>query len=142
MKNLIITFILCVSVAHIQSQSFNGKGDSKANIGIDVYGYGYGIKATYDYGLSDLFTIGAGTSFYLNNNENDFFLYFRSNVHLGIILDLPPQFDIYPGVELGYLSRSDIGLSAYLGLKYYFSKKIGVFAEIGTIGALGLSIDL
>ncbi len=142
MKNLIFTFILCVSMTHIHSQSYEGKGDSKVNIGSDFYGYGYGIKATYDYGLGDVFSIGAGSSFYLNNDENDFYLYFRSNVHLGILLDLPQQFDIYPGVELGYLSRSDIGLSAYLGLKYYFSDKIGIFAEIGTIGAFGLSVNL
>jgi len=142
MKNLIITFILCVSIAHVQSQSFEGKGDSKANIGFDFYGYGYGVKVTYDYGLSDVISIGAGSSFYLNNDENDYYLYFRSNVHLGILLDLPSQFDIYPGIELGYLSRSDIGLSAYLGLKYFFSDKIGIFAEIGTIGALGMSINI
>jgi len=142
MKNLIITLILCVAVVSVQSQSFEGKGDSKLNLGFDFYGYGYGIKVTYDYGLGDVISIGAGSSFYLNNDENDYYLYFRSNVHLGILLDLPSQFDIYPGIELGYLSRSDIGLSAYIGLKYFFSDKIGIFAEIGTIGALGMSINL
>ena len=142
MKNLIIAFFLCIPIALIQSQSFEGKGDSKVSIGYDFYGYGNGVKVAYDYGLNNLFSIGAGSSFYLNNDENDFFIYARSNVHLGILMDLPCKFDIYPGVELGYLSRGDIGISGYLGLKYFITEKIGVYAEIGSNGSIGLSANL
>ena len=142
MKNLIITFFLLMPIAHIQSQSFEGKGDSKVSIGYDFYGYGNGIKVAYDYGLSNLFSIGVGSSFYLNNDENDFFIYARLNVHLGILMDLPCKFDIYPGVELGYLSRGDVGISGYVGLKYFINKKIGVYAEIGSNGSVGLSANL
>ncbi len=142
MKNLIIVFIICISISQIQSQSFEGKGDSKVSIGYNIYGYGNGIKVAYDYGLSNLFSIGLGSSFYFNNDENDYFIYARSNVHLGILMDLPPQFDIYPGVELGYLSRGDIGLSGYVGLKYFINKKIGIYAELGSVGSVGLSANL
>ncbi len=142
MKKLIITIVICLFIFEIQSQSFEGKGDSKISVGYDIYGYGDGIKVAYDYGLSNLFSIGIGSSFYLNNGENDYFIYARSNVHLGILMDLPPQFDIYPGVELGYLSRGDIGVSGYLGLMYFINKRVGIFAEIGSIGSVGLIANL
>lgn len=142
MKNLILTFIFCISIANIQSQSFEGKGDIKINIGYELYGYGNGIKATFDYGLGRIMSIGIGSSFYFNNDENDYFIYARSNVHLGILLDLPCKFDIYPGIEIGYLSGGEIGLSGYLGLKYFISNKVGVFTEIGNNGSLGLSLNI
>jgi hypothetical protein len=142
MKNLVFVLVLCLAVSHMQSQSFEGKGDAKVNIGFDVYGNGNGIKAAFDYGLSDLFSVGAGASFYFSNDENDYFLYLRTNVHLGIVMDLPPKFDIYPGAEIGYLSSNDIGLSGYLGLRYFFTDKIGIFTEIGNNGAIGLSINI
>jgi len=142
MKKLIILLVLFFTVFSVQSQSFKGKGDNKIDVGFEVYGNGNGIKATYDYGLSDLFSIGAGASFYFSNDENDYFIYARTNLHLGILMDLPQPFDIYPGFEIGYLSSNDIGLSGYLGLKYFFTDKIGVFAEIGNNGAIGLSLNL
>lgn len=142
MKKLIILLVLFFFVFSVQSQSFKGKGDNKIDVGFDVYGNGNGIKATYDYGLSDLFSIGAGASFYFSNDVNDYFVYARTNLHLGILLDLPRSLDIYPGFEIGYLSSNDIGLSGYVGLRYFFTDKIGVFAEIGNNGTIGLSLNL
>lgn len=142
MKNSMIIFTLFILSISINAQSYDCMGDQKFNIGYDFYGYGSGVKATYDYGLGSLFSIGAGVSYYFNNDENDYFLYGRTNFHLADLLDLPRQLDIYPGVEIGYLSSNDIGISGYVGLRYFFSKRLGVFAEIGTNGAIGLSIDL
>jgi len=142
MKNSIIIFILFILSISINAQSYDCKGDQKFNIGYDLYGYGSGIKATYDYGLGKLFSISAGVSYYFNNDENDYFLYGRTNFHLADLLDLPQQLDIYPGVEMGYLSSNNIGISGYVGLRYFFTKKFGVFAEIGSNGAVGLSINL
>ncbi len=56
--------------------SYYGKGDSKINVGYNIYGYGNGIKATYSYGLSELFSLGAGATYYFNNDTNDYFSYF------------------------------------------------------------------
>ena len=142
MKNLLMGAILLFGVYTIQAQSYDGKGDMKLNIGYDVYGIGNGIKTTFDYGLGDLFSIGAGVSFYFSNEEDDYFVYARTNVHLSQILDLPQKLDIYPGVEVGYLSRSDIGFSGYIGIKYFFTERIGIMAEIGNNGSIGVSINL
>ncbi len=123
-------------------QSFDGKSDQKINIGYEAYGFGNGIKATYDYGLGKLFSLGAGASVYFNDGENDYYIFARSQVHLGIAFDLPCEFDIYPGLELGYLSSEKIGVAGYLGFRYFITKKVGVFAEIGNNGSVGVSFNV
>lgn len=140
MKNLIgaIFFLFLASTA--QTQSYEGKGDSKLNFGYNIYGYGTGIKATYSYGLSDSFSVGAGGTYYINGDINDYFLYARASFHLGPLIDLPPKLDLYPGVEIGYLSSKNIGLAGFLGVRYFFNERIGLFAELGSYGAIGLSL--
>jgi len=142
MKKILI--ILCISLGYmsVNAQSYDGKGDSKFNIGYEAYGYGNGIKATYDYGLGELFSIGAGASAYFNDDENDYFIYARTQVHLGIAFDMSCKFDIYPGVELGYLSSEKIGIAGYIGIRYFITKKMGLFAEIGNNGSVGLSFNV
>ena len=126
----------------VYSQSYDGKGDRKINLGYEAYGFGNGIKATFDYGLSDLFSFGAGASAYFNDDENDYFIYARSQVHFGIVFDLPSCLDIYPGVELGYLSSDKVGIAGYVGIRYCITEKFGFFAEIGNNGSVGLTFSV
>ena len=140
MKILLMGVLTLLFVFETESQSFNGKGDSKINVGYNIYGYGNGINASYNYGLNDQFSIGAGGSYYFDNEENDYFLFARANFHLGPLMDLPRKLDIYPGVEFGYLSSENIGLAAYIGVRYFFTDRLGVYAEIGSSGSVGMSL--
>ena len=142
MKNIFFTlgFVLLSFTGF--SQSYDGKSDSKISIGYEAYGFGNGIKAAYDYGLSDMFSIGGGGIVYFDGDENDYLIFIRSHVHLGIPLDLPRKFDMYPGLQMGYLSSEKIGVAGYLGLRYFISKKVGIYAEIGNTGSIGLSINV
>jgi hypothetical protein len=142
MKYFLITLCFYLGAFFSYGQSFDGKGDQKINIGYEAYGFGNGVKVTYDYGLGKLFSIGAGASAYFNDGENDYYIYARSQVHLGIPFDMNCKFDLYPGIELGYLSSEKIGVAGYIGIRYFITKKIGVFAEIGNNGSIGLSIDV
>jgi len=142
MKNLFVTLLLVAACTSVNAQSYEGKGDSKVNVGYEIYGIGNGIKASYDYGLGELFSIGAGASYFFNNEDQDYFIYARANIHFGIVWDLPAQLDIYPGVELGIQSSSEVGFAGYLGVRYCISKRISLFAEIGNHGAAGISIDV
>jgi hypothetical protein len=45
-------------------------------------------------------------------------------------------------MELGYLSSNDVGIGGYLGIRYFFSERIGVFVELGNNGSAGISINL
>lgn len=142
MKNLILLLGFLFMYYSSYSQSYEGKGDQKINLGYEIYGNGNGIKFTYDHGISKLFSVGAGASYYFNDNESDYFIYARTNVHLGIVWDLPCKLDIYPGVELGYLSEEAIGITGYVGFKYLITKNFGLFAEIGNNGSAGLTYDI
>jgi len=142
MKIFSLFLILFFFTTFLFSQSYDGKGDTKLNIGYDLYGFGNGIRTNIDYGLSDIFSVGAGGSYYFSNPDNDFYLYGRTSIHLGLLLDFPSKFDLYPSIQVGYLSGNDIGFDAFLGARYFFTDKIGVYAEFGRNGSVGLSINL
>ena len=141
MKKLIITVILLLLTINLTAQSYNGKGDNKLNLSYDLYGLGNGIKLTYDLGISKTFSIGIGGTYFIDNSDEDYFIYLRTSYHFGDLLDLPRKMDIYPGVELGYLSTENIGIAGYIGLRYFFTKNFGVFTEIGNNGTIGLSYN-
>ena len=58
-----MVFLFLLFANTTEAQSYDGKGDSKINVGYNIYGYGNGIKATYGYGLSELFSLGAGVNY-------------------------------------------------------------------------------
>lgn len=131
--------------AAVSAQAYIGKGDQKVNLGLNAWGYGTGITATYDYGLNQLISIGAGGNAYFDNyrdndKDNRVFIFGRVNFHLREALELPEQLDIYPGVDLGVLGR-DFGIGAHIGARYFFTDKFGVFAEVGNNGSLGVSFN-
>lgn len=128
------------------AQAWSGNGDQKVQAGVVPYGYGTGISGTYDYGLSDFVSVGAGVNFYFDNykdndNINRAFIFGRVNAHLQEALDLPEQWDVYPGIDLGVVGR-DFGLGAHIGARYFFTEKFGAFVELGSHGTLGVSINL
>jgi len=142
MKRLILTLGFIGLFLSTYAQSYKGKGDHKLDFGYDIYGYGNGLRAKYDYGLNDLFSIGLGGSYYFNNEDYDYFIYGRTSFHLGILMDLPSSLDVYPGVDFGYLSSSEVGFTAYLGVRYCLTKNVGLYAELGNNGSVGLSINV
>ncbi len=145
MKKIIFALIAMFIGTVINAQAWTGKGDQKLNIGLNSWGYGTGITATYDYGLDKLISIGGGANMYFDNyrdndKDNRVFLFGRLNFHLSNVLELSKKFDLYPGIDIGVLGR-DFGIGAHLGARYYFSQKVGVFAEVGNNGSLGVSFN-
>jgi hypothetical protein len=146
MKKLIFMFILVLFGSTASAQAWTGKGDQKIQLGFSAWGYGTGVTGTYDYGLNKLISVGAGMNAYFsgykdNDNDNRVFIFGRLNFHLRDALQLPEKLDIYPGVDLGVVGK-DFGIGAHIGARYYFTEKIGVFAEVGNNGSLGVSFNL
>jgi len=139
MKKLSLLLSVLFITSAVFAQSYDGKGDKKVNLGYEFYGYGNGISATFDYGISDLFSVGLGGAYYFSNDDNDYFFFARTAIHLGELFDLNEKFDIYPGVDIGYLQRNDIGFGGYLGFRFFFTENLGIFAEFGNTGKAGLS---
>ena len=127
------------------AQAWNGEGDQKVQIGLSAWGNGTGITGTYDYGLSNLISVGGGANIYFNNNahhnNDNIFIFGRLNFHLQDALGLPDQWDIYPGADVGVLGNT-FGLGVHLGARYFFNDKFGAFVELGNNGSIGVSINL
>jgi len=142
MKKVIFSILILFS-SFSQAQSFNGEGDQKLQAGFNFYGYGTGIKASYDYGLSNAFSIGFGGVFFNSGTYNsNFFLFGRGDFHLQEALELPTELDLYLGAELGLLGNSGFGIGGHLGGRYNFSKKGYGFIEVGNNAALGIGFNL
>lgn len=145
MKKLVFILLVIFTGATASAQAWTGKGDQKVNLGLNAWGYGTGVTATYDYGLNQLLSIGAGANAYFdgykdNDKDNRVFVFGRLNFHLKDALSLPEKLDIYPGIDLGVLGR-DFGIGAHIGARYFFTDKVGVFAEVGNNGSLGVSFN-
>jgi hypothetical protein len=146
MKKLVFIMMLIFAGTAVHAQAWTGKGDQKINAGLSVWGYGTGITGTYDYGLNNLISVGGGVNAYFDNykdndDDNRVFVFGRLNFHLKDALQLPEKLDLYPGIDIGVVG-SDFGLGAHIGARYFFTDKIGVFAEVGNNGSLGVSINL
>ncbi|WP_394665194.1 DUF6646 family protein [uncultured Chryseobacterium sp.] len=146
MKKLFFMFVLMLAGTFAKAQAWTGKGDQKINAGLSAWGYGTGITGTYDYGLNKLISVGAGLNIYFDNykdndDKNRAFVFGRINFHLKDALQLPEKLDIYPGADVGVVG-SNFGLGAHIGARYFFTERIGVFAEVGNNGSLGVSINL
>lgn len=146
MKKLIVAFSLMFAGSLVSAQAWNGKGDQKLQVGFNGWGYGNGITATYDYGLGNIVSLGAGANFYFSGYKNEngkdlkTFVFGRLNAHLQEPLNLPEQWDIYPGVDLGLLGET-FGFGAHLGVRYFFNNNVGIYGEFGNNGSLGVSFN-
>lgn len=145
MKKLFFAFSLLFAGSMVSAQAWTGKGDQKVQLGFNAWGYGTGLTGTYDYGLSNLVSLGAGLNVYFdgyrnNDIDNNIFAFGRINFHLQDALQLPEKWDVYPGVDLGVLGR-DFGIGVHIGARYFFTESWGAFAEVGNNGSLGVSYN-
>ena len=126
---LLIVFLFSVSI--IQSQAFNGSGDSKIQIGANFQQYGSGIMASFDYGLGENFSVGVLGGYVLGVDDvidADFTdrinVVARFNANLSSVINIGDEIDIYPGLNL---SLKQFG--GHLGGRYCFTDGFGVFTE-------------
>lgn len=120
--------------AQSDNDAFRGSGDLRLNLGANIQSGGAGIVTSLDYGLGESFSVGAQAGYLLGVDENvvegkpraehRFDVKARANAHLGDVIGLPENFDIYPGLNLGLKN-----FGAHAGVRYFFDKGFGVFAE-------------
>jgi hypothetical protein len=145
MKKLLVAFSLLFAGQIAFAQAWQGKGDQKIQVGLSRLGDGTGIVGTYDYGLSKLISVGAGANIFVSNKKNDdanFAVFGRLNFHLQDALDLPSNWDIYPGIDLGVLGKNGTYFGAHVGVRYYFNQNVGIYLEAGNNGSIGVSFNL
>jgi len=130
MKNIILIVAL-LAFSFSNAQAFEGKGDTKFQVGANIQQYGTGINASFDYGLGENMSVGLSSSYTLGISsglDTDFIdrydLKARFNANLGNVLAIDDNFDVYPGLNL---SLKNFG--GHLGARYFFAEGFGVYAE-------------
>lgn len=130
----IFTIVLLGVYSLINAQAFNGKGDTKMNIGMTFQDGGSGILGILDYGLGENISIGGQVSYLLGGTNIDqvdveyrLDAKVRFNANLSSVLNVSPKFDLYPGLDLGLKN-----FGGHIGARYFFSDGFGIFTEFFT----------
>lgn len=131
MKNFILIVAL-LAFSFGNAQAFSGKGDTKFQVGANFQDKATGINASLDYGLGENISIGVSSSYALGGAsgiENlDFMdrydLKARFNAHLGNVINIDENFDLYPGLNL---SLKNFG--GHIGARYFFTQGFGIYTE-------------
>lgn len=136
MKKLVVALMIgAFGFANAQTDAFKGSGDLKAQVGANFQKWGTGIQASLDYGLGESFSIGAVGGYVLGFKEftgvdkpsadQRFDLKARASAHLGDVIGLPQNVDLYPGLDLGLKN-----FGGHFGARVFFEKGFGLFTEI------------
>ncbi|WP_372757605.1 DUF6646 family protein [Mariniflexile sp.] len=119
------------SITICNSQVFIGTNDNKLQLATNIQDNASGINISYDYGLGENISVGVTSSYALSINDNisasfgdRFDAKVRFNAHLGSVVKIDDNFDIYPGLNL---SLKNFG--GHLGMRYFFSDGFGIFTE-------------
>lgn len=166
MKKLLIMAILVLTSGVLFSQNQSQRGKTQLNLGVGFSGWGIPLYIGFDHGVSNDITLGAELSYraYNENWHQDKYhhsivgLSGNANYHFNRILNIPPQWDFYAGLNLGFFfwsspehydgdHTSGIGLGGQVGARYYFNNKVGINLEFGggnafSGGKIGLTFVL
>lgn len=133
MKKILLLVLFCASTQILQAQAYDGKGDTKFQVGLNLQDGGTGITSTLDFGLGENMSFGFLATYLLNASEikgtNAAFedradVKVRFNANIGNVIGLTPKADLYPGLDLG--TRN---FGAHLGFRYFFTSGFGLYAE-------------
>ncbi len=133
MKNLIVVVTL-LSVAFVNAQAYQGKGDNKFQVGANFQDNASGLNVSYDFGVGENISLGLSSTYALGIDDkldadfgDRFDIKARFNANLGNVVNIDENFDIYPGLNFGLKN-----FGGHLGMRYFFSDGFGIFTELNT----------
>lgn len=166
MKQILPVLFLLAAFNIANAQNPLPKGKTQINFGVGLSEWGIPVYVGFDHGVSRDFTMGAELS-YRSYNENWKSTSYRHNItgisgnanyHFNHLFDIPKNFDLYAGANLGFYAwsspkaydgthSSGLELGGQVGGRYYFSDKVGINLEAGggnafSGGKFGLTIKL
>lgn len=134
MKKLVALLVI-LSVSIVNAQAYKGKGDVKAQVGMNIQNSLTGIQVSSDFGIGENMSFGFVGSYLLAASgfeigdvkfKDRADLKARFNANLGNVFEMNEKMDIYPGLNLGLKN-----FGAHLGFRYFFTDGFGVFTEAG-----------
>ncbi|HQQ94362.1 MAG TPA: outer membrane beta-barrel protein [Bacteroidia bacterium] len=164
MKGIRAVVVLCCIVVSASAQYPLSKGQSQFNGGLGLSSWGIPVYLGLDYGIHKDISLGGELSFrsYRENWNNARYnhavlgLSANGNYHFNQVLDIPMDWDLYAGLNLGFYlmsspdnyngsSSSGLGLGLQIGGRYYFKDNVGIQLEFGggnafSGGKVGISV--
>lgn len=152
----LLLFVLVSNAQPIQ------EGEFQVNAGIGLSTYGLPVYAGGEYGIAENFSVGGELSYrkwgkYSNYSPSITTIAALGNYHVGELLELPTEWDLYGGLSLGYSVWSS-GTSVYsvrgsgvyfvgqIGARYFVSDNFAVNLEFGggnySGGKLGVTFKI
>lgn len=133
MKKLIVVLTL-LSVAFVNAQAYQGKGDNKFQVGANFQDNATGLNVSYDFGIGENISLGLSSTYALGIEEelnadfgDRFDIKARFNANLGNVVNIDENFDIYPGLNFGLKN-----FGGHLGMRYFFTDGFGIYSELNT----------
>ena len=166
MKKTITFIIALLASTAMFAQAPIAVGQSQLNLGVGLSSWGVPVYVGLDFGVHPDITLGPEVSFrsYRDNwagtryNHSIIGISGNANYHLNRILNIPSNWDLYAGLNLGFFiwrspdeyegSRSSgLGITGQVGGRYYFTDTFGINLEFGGGNAFsgskfGISIKL
>lgn len=153
MKKSFILFALCMGICFSNTSFGQGsleKGKAQLNVGVGLSSWGAPLYAGLDFGVAKDVTLGAefSTRRYRENWRNYYYdhnitgISGNLNYHFNRVLALPARCDFYGGINVGYVvwsspsgyngdGRSNVGIGAQIGGRYFISNHFGFNLEFG-----------
>ncbi len=131
----IFTIVSIAIVSLTNAQAYQGKGDTKAQVGLNAQNHGTGINVSADFGIGENMSYGFVASYLLSVDdikgekpgfEDRADVKVRFNANLGNVFRLDKKMDIYPGLSLG--TRN---FGGHVGFRYFFTEGFGLYTEAG-----------
>jgi hypothetical protein len=166
-KASLIVVLFALGILSVNAQAPIGIGEFQINAGLGFSSSGVPVYGGFDVGVHEDITVGGELSFRSYNDSWDGNSYNHSmigiagnaNYHLNTLLELPSEWDVYGGLNLGFYivnthdsgyggtADSGFGLGAQVGGRYYWNEKYGINLEFGggstfSGGKVGISIKL
>lgn len=150
-KALVITLFLFILPFAGKSQgSPIAEGALQGNLGAGLSSRGLPFYGALDYGVHQNVTVGGQLEYRVYNdrfagiryNHQIFGLSGNVNFHFNHLLELPEQWNVYGGANLGFYlwdspgsysgsGAGGLGIGLQLGGRYYFNERWGANLELG-----------
>jgi outer membrane immunogenic protein len=166
MRGIIISLAFVFTTIFSFSQNPLQIKSNQLNIGVGLSGWGIPIYVGFDHWINRDLTLGGEVSFrsYRENwkdytyNHNITGVSGNLNYHFNRVLRIPPKWDFYAGINLGFYiwssptvyegnNHSVLGLGGQIGTRYNLSNRVGLNLEFGggnafSEGKFGLTIKI
>ncbi len=125
------------------------KGDKQLNFGLGLNADGLPVYAQLDFAVNPDITVSPMAALTAGNSYSFMTIGVHSDYHFNSLLNIPPNWDFYAGVNLGfrfYLGQgsgtSPLVLGLQMGGRYYWNSRWGINLEFGGGAGFGSRIGV